>query len=92
MQKLIGSILVLTATAGAGYLYGEGLKDYLSPAPQAPYCPTAGPPDIMNKLARCVLALYSYDEQPDDISIENVLRQSIQLVAQLPTITQEYVD
>ena len=29
MQKLIGSILVLTATAGAGYLYGEGLKDYL---------------------------------------------------------------
>ena len=40
----------------------------------------------MNKLARCVLALYSYDEQPDDISIENVLRQSIQLVAQLPTI------
>ena len=43
-------------------------------------------PDIMNKLARCVLALYSYDEQPDDISIENVLRQSIQLVAQLPTI------
>lgn len=43
-------------------------------------------PDIMNKLARCVLALYSYDEQPDDTSIENVLRQSIQLVAQLPTI------
>lgn len=40
----------------------------------------------MNKLARCVLALYSYDEQPDDTSIENVLRQSIQLVAQLPTI------
>ena len=29
MQKLIGSIFVLTATAGAGYLYGEGLKDYL---------------------------------------------------------------
>ena len=29
MQKLIGSILVLTATAGAGYLYGEGLKDHL---------------------------------------------------------------
>ncbi len=43
-------------------------------------------PDIMNKLARSVLALYSYDENPDDISIENVLRQSIQLVAQIPTI------
>ena len=43
-------------------------------------------PDIMNKLQRSVLSLYSYDMNPDDISIENVLRQSIQLIAQLPTI------
>ncbi len=43
-------------------------------------------PDIMNKLARSVMALYSYDENPDDVSAENVLRQSIQLIAQLPTI------
>ena len=43
-------------------------------------------PDIMNKLARSVLALYSYDSNPDDLSIENVLRQSIQIIAQLPTI------
>lgn len=42
--------------------------------------------DIMNKLARSVMALYSYDESPDDTSPENVLRQSIQLIAQLPTI------
>lgn len=42
--------------------------------------------DVMNKLARSVLALYSYDENPDDTSPENVLRQSIQLLAQLPTI------
>ncbi len=42
--------------------------------------------DIMNKMARSVLALYSYDENPDDTSLENVLRQSIQLLAQLPTI------
>ena len=42
--------------------------------------------DIMNKSARSVLALYSYDPNPDDISPENVLRQSIQLIAQLPTI------
>ena len=42
--------------------------------------------DIMNKCARSVLALYSYDPNPDDISPENVLRQSIQLIAQLPTI------
>ncbi len=43
-------------------------------------------PNIMNKLERSVLSLYSYDENPDDISIENVLRQSIQLVSQLPMI------
>ena len=43
-------------------------------------------PNIMNKLERSVLSLYSYDDNPDDISIENVLRQSVQLIAQLPTI------
>ena len=43
-------------------------------------------PNIMNKLERSVLSLYSYDNNPDDISIENVMRQSIQLIAQLPTI------
>lgn len=42
--------------------------------------------DIMNKLARCILGLYSYDENPDDISVQNVLRQSLQLIAQFPTI------
>ena len=43
-------------------------------------------PNIMNKLARSVLALYSYDDMPDDLSIENVLRQSIQLIGMLPSI------
>lgn len=42
--------------------------------------------DIMNKLARCILVLYSYDEEPDNTSIENVLRQSIQVIAQMPVI------
>ena len=42
--------------------------------------------DIMNKMARCVMTLYSFDENPDDISIQNVLRQSLQLIAQFPTI------
>ncbi len=42
--------------------------------------------DIMNKLARSVLALYSYDDNPDDISLENVIRQSVQLIARLPAI------
>jgi len=41
-------------------------------------------PNIMNKLQRTVLTLYSYDENPDDISVENVLRQSIDLIAKLP--------
>jgi len=43
--------------------------------------------NIMNKLARSVLASYSYDDNPDDISCENILRQSIQLIAQLPVMS-----
>ncbi len=43
-------------------------------------------PDVMNKLSRSVLALYSYDKNPDDTSIENVLRQCINIIAQLPAI------
>ena len=43
-------------------------------------------PNIMNKMARAVLALYSYDEEPDDTSLENVMRQSIELLARIPTI------
>ncbi|NLL05744.1 MAG: citrate/2-methylcitrate synthase [Clostridiaceae bacterium] len=42
--------------------------------------------DIMNKLARAVLASYSYDENPDDTSVENTLRQCIELIARLPTM------
>lgn len=42
--------------------------------------------DMMNMLARSVLNLYSYDDNPDDISVENVLRQSIQLIVQLPML------
>lgn len=42
--------------------------------------------NIMNKMQRSVLSLYSYDENPEDTSVENVLRQSIQIIAQLPTI------
>lgn len=42
--------------------------------------------DMMNMIARSVLTLYSYDSSPDDISIENVLRQGMQLIAQFPLI------
>ena len=44
------------------------------------------PSNIMNKLQRCVLVLYSYDTAPDDTSPENILRQSIQLIAQMPIL------
>jgi citrate synthase len=43
--------------------------------------------NLMNSLMRAVLSLYSYDAKPDDISIPNVLRQSLQLVAKLPLIS-----
>ena len=43
-------------------------------------------PNVMNKIARSVLSLYSYDNNPDDTSIENVLRQCINIIAQIPAI------
>ena len=38
-------------------------------------------PDVMNKLARCVLASYAFDDNPDDVSVENVVRQSLTLIS-----------
>ncbi len=42
--------------------------------------------DIMNKIQRSILVLYSHDETPDDTSLKNLVRQSIKLIALLPTI------
>jgi len=42
--------------------------------------------NIMNKLARSVLAAYSYDENPEDLSVDNCLRQSIQLISWFPVL------
>lgn len=42
--------------------------------------------NVMNKLARSVLALYSYDDNPDDLSIANLLRQSVELIGSFPSI------
>ena len=42
--------------------------------------------NIMNKLARSVLSLYSYDDNPDDISLDNILLQSVRLVGAFPSI------
>lgn len=43
-------------------------------------------PDIMNKLARGVLASYSYDKDPEGRSVENNMRQCIELIARFPTL------
>ena len=43
--------------------------------------------DMMNSLARSVLALYSYDDRADDTSLPNVLRQSLQLISLFPLLT-----
>ena len=43
--------------------------------------------DMMNTLARSVLTLYSYDEDVEDISVPNVLRQCMQLVALFPLLS-----
>lgn len=42
--------------------------------------------DMMNILSRSVLALYAYDEEPDDISVANVLRQCLQLISVFPML------
>ena len=42
--------------------------------------------DMMNQLATSILTLYTYDPNPEDISIPNVLRQCLQLIAQFPSL------
>ncbi|MGL1894665.1 MAG: citrate/2-methylcitrate synthase [Spirochaetaceae bacterium] len=42
--------------------------------------------DIMNKLARSVLACYTFDENPEDLDVNNIVRQSMSLIAQLPVM------
>lgn len=42
--------------------------------------------DIMNILARCVLEMYTFDPKPEDLSRDNLIRQSIDLIAKIPTI------
>ncbi len=46
-------------------------------------------PSLMNKIATSVMALYAYDENPDETSLENMLRQSMQLLARLPIIAAQ---
>ncbi len=59
-------------------LSGQFVRDVIMKAPSA---------NLMNGLQKSVLTLYSYDANPDDISVPNVLRQSLQLIAKLPLIS-----
>ena len=52
-------------------------RDVIMKAPSA---------DIMNSMTRSILTLASYDDRKDDLSIENVLRQSIQLISTFPML------
>ena len=42
--------------------------------------------DVMNAMSQAVLAMNAYDKRSDDLDIQNVLRQSISLIATLPMI------
>ena len=42
-------------------------------------------PDIMNQLARSVLFTYSFDPNPEDYSIKNILRQSVEMISRFPS-------
>jgi len=54
------------------------VRDLIMKAPSA---------NMMNSLARSVLTMYSYDTNPDDTSIPNVLRQCLQLIAMFPMMS-----
>lgn len=53
------------------------IEDMIMPAPSR---------NVMNKIARSILALYSYDDDPENAAVENVLRQSLALIARMPLI------
>ncbi len=42
--------------------------------------------DVLNMLARSVLGLYILDDKPDDISLSNMIRQSLNIIAKFPSI------
>lgn len=43
--------------------------------------------NVMNSLQKAILNLYSYDENPEDISVSNVLRQCLQIIGKIPLIS-----
>ncbi len=59
-------------------LSGHYVRDVIMKAPNG---------NIMNALQKGILTLYSYDEDPEDISVPNVLRQSLQMIAKIPLMS-----
>lgn len=59
-------------------LSGHFVRDVIMKAPSE---------NIMNALQKSIVTLYSYDENPEDISVANVLRQSLQLIGKMPIIS-----
>ena len=43
--------------------------------------------NIMNSLQKAILNLYSFDENPEDISVSNVLRQCLQMIGKMPLMS-----
>lgn len=58
-------------------LSGAFTRDVIMKAPSS---------NIMNALQRSLLTIYSYDDNPEGITPENVLRQSMQIIAKMPII------
>lgn len=42
--------------------------------------------NMMNSLQKCILTLYSYDGEPEDLDIQNILRQSLSMIAKMPLL------
>ena len=56
-------------------LSGNFVRDVVLKAPSS---------NLMNNLQKSIITLYSYDTNPEDTSVKNVLRQSLQLIAKIP--------
>ena len=92
--------IVLVLKRYVSYLFGvlpssedlKNFKELIAEVRELPYgfvedmILKAPSKDIMNKLMRSILVAYSYDKDPDDTSVKNVLRQSIELTARVPSM------
>ncbi|MBR2188582.1 MAG: citrate/2-methylcitrate synthase [Eubacterium sp.] len=58
-------------------LPGDFTRDYIMRSPSK---------NIMNSLQKCVLSLYSYDPEPERVDVQNLVRQSLSLVAKMPLL------